>query len=163
MKFKFKVGDTVTILDGSSIRGYAGAWTAGKNYYVGSIATVVDRFTDSFGNPAYKLDCASHQWFDERGLSRVFKFHSNNDLGWSVTCKIGTFANDFSIKKVIFNDPATIVLWSDGIKTVVKTQGDDKYSKEVGLAMCIAKRALGNEGNYNNVFKKWCEEEVHNL
>lgn len=158
MKFKFNVGDTVTILDGSSIRGYAGAWTAGKKYYVGATATVENRFRDSFGNPAYILDCTNHYWFDERGLSKAFTFCFNDALSCSVTYKIGTFANDFSIKKVIFNDPATIVLWSDGIKTVVKTQGDDKYSKEVGLAMCIAKRALGNEGNYNNVFKRWCEE-----
>lgn len=32
---------------------------------------------------------------------------------------IGTEAFD-PIKKVIFNDPATIVLWNDGTKTVVK-------------------------------------------
>ena len=43
------------------------------------------------------------------------------------------------IEKVIFNDPATIVLWSDGTKTVVKTH-DEPYSKEHGLAMCIARR-----------------------
>ena len=30
-----------------------------------------------------------------------------------------------SIRKVIFNDPATIVLWSDGSKTVVKCGPED--------------------------------------
>lgn len=60
-----------------------------------------------------------------------------------------------SIKKVIFNDPATIVIWSDDSKTVVKCQSNDTYSKELGLAMCIAKKYLGNTGNYNEVFKKW--------
>lgn len=62
------------------------------------------------------------------------------------------------IKNVIFNDPATIVLWDDGTKTVVKCQEDDLYSEEVGLALCIAKKALGNKGNFNNVFKKWIPE-----
>lgn len=62
------------------------------------------------------------------------------------------------IKNVIFNDPATIVLWTDGTKTVVKCQEDDLYSEEVGLALCIAKKALGNKGNFNNVFKKWIPE-----
>ena len=59
------------------------------------------------------------------------------------------------IKKVIFNNPATIVLWADGTKTVVKRQKGDRYDKEKGLAMCIAKKALGNQGNYCNVFKEW--------
>lgn len=65
----------------------------------------------------------------------------------------------FSIKRVIFNAPATIVLWADGTKTVVKCGEKDEYDPEKGLAMCIAKKALGNEGNYYNVFKKWLPEE----
>lgn len=60
-----------------------------------------------------------------------------------------------SIKNVIFNDPATIVFWSDGTKTVVKCQKGDTYSKELGLAMCIAKKHFGNKGNFNKVFKRW--------
>ena len=64
------------------------------------------------------------------------------------------------IKKVIFNDPATIVLWSDGTKTVVKCQEGDTYSKELGLAMCISKKYLGNKGNFNEVFKKWIQDET---
>ena len=63
-----------------------------------------------------------------------------------------------NIKNVIFNDPATIVFWSDGSKTVVKAHLDD-YDPEKGLAMAIAKKALGNEGNYYNVFKKWLPNE----
>lgn len=65
----------------------------------------------------------------------------------------------FEIKDVIFNNPATIVLWKDGTKTVVKCQPGDVYSKETGLALCIVKKALGNEGNFNNVFRKWIPEE----
>ena len=62
------------------------------------------------------------------------------------------------IKKVIFSNPATIVFWSDGSKTVVKANLDD-YDPEKGLAMAIAKKALGNEGNYYNVFKKWLPKD----
>lgn len=60
-----------------------------------------------------------------------------------------------NIKKVIFNDPATIVIWKDGTKTVVKCGIDDKFDEEKGLAMAIAKHALGNDGVYYEVFKKW--------
>ncbi|NLC40651.1 MAG: hypothetical protein GX763_07020, partial [Clostridiaceae bacterium] len=65
---------------------------------------------------------------------------------------------DFKIKKVIFNNPATIVLWQDGTKTVVICQEGDTYSKELGLAMCISKKALGNKGNFNDIFKEWVYE-----
>lgn len=58
------------------------------------------------------------------------------------------------IKKVIFNDPATIVYWMDGTKTVVKAQKED-FDAEKGLAMAITKKALGNEGNYYNELKKY--------
>ena len=61
------------------------------------------------------------------------------------------------IENVIFNNPATIVYWADGTKTVVKCQPEDEYCKETGLAMCILKYACGNKGNYNDVFEKWCK------
>ena len=63
------------------------------------------------------------------------------------------------IVKVIFNDPATIVFWKDGSKTVTKCGEMDIYDPEKGLAMCFAKRLLGNEGNYYNVFKQWLPRE----
>ena len=59
------------------------------------------------------------------------------------------------IVNVIFNNPATIVFWSDGTKTVVKVQGKERFNKEKGLAMAIAKKTLGNKGNYYEEFKKW--------
>lgn len=60
-----------------------------------------------------------------------------------------------AIKDVIFNPPATIVFWIDGTKTVVKVDEYDSFDPEKGLAMAISKKALGNQGNYYNVFKKW--------
>lgn len=64
------------------------------------------------------------------------------------------FGKYFEIQKVIFNTPATIVFWMDGTKTVVQAQKGDKLDPEKGLAMAFAKRALGNKGNYYNVFRK---------
>ena len=60
----------------------------------------------------------------------------------------------FNITKVIFNKPATIVYWEDGTKTVVKAENED-FDPEKGLAMAIAKEALGNKGNYFNKIKEW--------
>lgn len=63
------------------------------------------------------------------------------------------------IKNVIFNDPATIVFWEDGTKTVVKCQDGDEFDPEKGLAMAIAKKTYGNKGSYCNKLKKWLPKE----
>ena len=63
------------------------------------------------------------------------------------------------IKNVIFNNPATIVFWEDGTKTVVKCQDGDEFDPEKGLAMAIAKKAYGNKGDYCNKMKKWLPKE----
>lgn len=60
---------------------------------------------------------------------------------------------------MIFNPPATIVLWADGTKTVVKCAQNDIFDPEKGLAMAIAKKSLGGSGSYYDVFKKWVPEK----
>ena len=64
----------------------------------------------------------------------------------------------FDIDKAIFSDPATIVYWADGTKTVVKAQNGEPYDPEKGLAMCFAKKARGNKGNYYDEFRKHLPE-----
>ena len=68
-------------------------------------------------------------------------------MGNHVYTGLGNYAivPDPKIKRVIFHDPATIVFWDDGTKTVVKCMEGDTYSKEVGLAMCISKKMLGDK------------------
>ena len=65
---------------------------------------------------------------------------------------------NISIRNVIFNDPATIVFWSDGTKTVVKA-ANEPFDPEKGLAMAICKKYFGNEGNYYDIFRKWLPEK----
>lgn len=63
-----------------------------------------------------------------------------------------------SIKNVIFSGPVTTVIWNDGTKTHVRCENED-FDKEKGLAMCIAKKALGNKGRYYDIFKEWIKED----
>lgn len=84
-----------------------------------------------------------------------------SSIGWYEPVKEGERNMFYPIKtitKVIFNDPATIVFWADGTKTVVQAY-NEPFDKEKGLAMAIAKKALGNKGNYNEVFKKWIGDD----
>ena len=63
------------------------------------------------------------------------------------------------ITKVIFNNPATIVFWRDGTKTVVKCNPGDVFDPEKGLAMACTKKLFGNNGFYYDIFRKWLPEE----
>lgn len=64
----------------------------------------------------------------------------------------------FRIRRVVFNEPATIVFWADGTKTVVKCQEDDVFMPETGIALCYMKKLFNNKGNYNEILKKWSEQ-----
>ena len=59
------------------------------------------------------------------------------------------------IDRVIFNDPATIILWNDGSKTVVKRSYDDIWDSEKGFCMAIIKKLYGN----TSFIKKFIEPE----
>lgn len=61
------------------------------------------------------------------------------------------------IDRVIFHDPATIVYWMDGTKTVVKAN-NEKFDKEKGLLAAIAKKVYGNKGSFNNIIKRFTTE-----
>lgn len=65
----------------------------------------------------------------------------------------------FEIERVIFNPPATIVIWKDGTKTVVKCNGE-KFDQEKGLSMAISKRALAVGNRYHKTFKKFVSDEI---
>jgi hypothetical protein len=65
------------------------------------------------------------------------------------------------IKNIIFNEPATIIFWSDNAKTVVKCQEGDVFDPEVGVAMAVMKRALGTnetDSNYLDKVKKYLDK-----
>ena len=63
------------------------------------------------------------------------------------------------VKKVVFHDPATVVYWSDGTKTVVKCGPHDTFDPEKGLAMAIAKKHFGNGNEFHKTFKRWVPDE----
>ena len=62
------------------------------------------------------------------------------------------------VKKIIFNDPATIVYWKDGTKTIVKCQKGDDFDLEKGFAMAFLKKCWGNTGNFNDKLRKIMKE-----
>lgn len=69
---------------------------------------------------------------------------------------------NYTPKRVIFNNPAVVVFWKDGTKTTAQAH-NETFDPEKGLAVCFAKKALGNgyEGStaFAKLMKKWLPKE----
>lgn len=59
------------------------------------------------------------------------------------------------IEKVVYNNPATIVFWSDGTKTVSKCSKNDTYDKEKGLLLCVFQKFVGKQ-EVSALLAEWC-------
>lgn len=80
--------------------------------------------------------------------SGTIKIHQGYD---TISCTSITVGNRFmgdgftaKVKKVIYNPPATIVMWDDGTKTVVKCMDDEWYSPYSGFCACVCKKLFGS-------------------
>ena len=62
------------------------------------------------------------------------------------------------ITKVIYNNPVSIVFWSDGTKTTSKALKGDKYSEENGLIYCIIKK-LDKSLSLRTLFDEWIPKQ----
>lgn len=59
---------------------------------------------------------------------------------------------DIYIVKVMYSNPATIVFWSDGTKSVSKCSGGDKYDPQIGLYLATLKRFSNTVGK---LYEDW--------
>ena len=133
----------------ASIRGYVDSSRDVNPYSLAGLGRMVEsKLNDA---PAYSEARAKY----EEASAKYEEFIRRH------TIKKMVYANPFAIKNVIFNEPATIVFWADGTKTVVKCQEGDVFDPEKGLAMAFMKKVLGNKGNYFNEIKKWVPEEYY--
>lgn len=84
--------------------------------------------------------------------STTNKNHSTNKNHFSGY--FNTNGDSVYITKVIYSDPATIVFWSDDTKTVAKCYGEDVYSPETGLSICVLKKLFG-VSSVRELFEDW--------
>lgn len=109
------------------------------------------------------------------GVGTYYRFFVNNEVGPENACKaivramqsVGLPASDPKPEcdpkpvRVILNDPATIVMWSDGKKTVSKARGGDEYDPLFGLMACVVRRLTHNRAHsvdeYEDIIKSCVE------
>lgn len=162
----FKVGDRVRIVSSkSTFFGHTGVITSIDGYATRLVFQVRIDYYPGDGNATfYEESLIQVGAIDEQDkLIEKYASHDAKVLAEAYTkyykhkqIEAQTFDNpsDF-IVNVIFNDPATIIQWKDGTKTVVKCNKGENFDPEKGLVMAITKKALGNKGNYYETIRKW--------
>ena len=87
----------------------------------------------------------------------VYEDSNGNITTW---CSSEPFAEESEvyITKVLYNNPATIVFWNDGTKTIAKAHGSDLYSPEIGLMICCFKK-LTSGSALKNLLADWVPAE----
>ncbi len=89
----------------------------------------------------------------------MIKYDINDMLSLSI-CDAVTY-NKFdkeNIKKVIFNPPATIVIFKDGTKRVVKCNREDEFNPEVSFAVVIMNEMFGSRSAFKKFIKNYIKE-----
>jgi len=127
------------------------------NEYDLEFASSSDMAKHDYRAKAYYITDTLNKWFSGLiGETEKKDFKTLCKECFSSEIKVPqVFTTPNMIKDVIFSDPATIIFWNDGTKTVVKTQDGEKYDKEKGFAMAVCKKVFGNERDYYHVFKRW--------
>lgn len=63
------------------------------------------------------------------------------------------------VKKIIFSGPATVVLWDDGSKTVVKCSEDDQFDPYAAVAQAYTKKIFRTNNQFKKMVDKFLPEE----
>ena len=141
-----------------------------RNYYVTCEGMVKDPYDDRL---AYKLKVTNSREARKNMLDVRIK-DSNSHYGihplpidpisaddcFSLKKELSRIALDgvwdskkrLEIKKLILDGPATIILWKDGTKTVVKCDKDDIPDPEKGILYAVIKK-LCNKKEYNDILR----------
>lgn len=107
-------------------------------------------------NSIYGIPNGSSKWCDELKTSCVLT--DSEPISKKTSKEVYNKRIFSEIKDIIINDPATIILWKDGTKTVVKCQPDDTFDPGTGIAMAILKKLYGNSGFYKDIFEPAIEK-----
>lgn len=64
------------------------------------------------------------------------------------------------VDRIVFNDPATIVFWDDGTKTVVKCMKGEKFERYAGFAAACTKKLFGSTSRAKAIMEDRAVEQI---
>ena len=63
------------------------------------------------------------------------------------------------IRRVVFNNPATIIFWEDNTKTIVKCMEGEKFEKYAGFIAACAKKMFGSTSRAKAIMNELAVEQ----
>ena len=67
--------------------------------------------------------------------------------------------NFYTPRKIIFNDPVSVVFWKDGTKTIVRRTKGEKFNKYTAFTAALAKKIFGNNTRVNAIVKSGIDQK----
>ena len=67
--------------------------------------------------------------------------------------------NFYTPRKIIFNDPVSVVFWQDGTKTIVRRTKGEKFNKYTAFTAALAKKIFGNNTRVNAIVKSGIDQK----
>ena len=65
----------------------------------------------------------------------------------------------YTPRKIIFNDPVSVVFWQDGTKTIVRRTKGEKFNKYTAFTAALAKKIFGNNTRVNAIVKSGIDQK----
>lgn len=102
----------------------------------------------------------------EKDLSSILSnglFYSKASTGMAVNYAsmfLSPLKHSWDVKKIIYNDPATIVFWEDGTKTVVKRGKNEPFSKYHAFCAALAKKLYSTNSAVNRIVNSGVVQEA---
>lgn len=138
-----------------------------KDFWDNDVWVPIDSLYKSFSNgatitPDTRYDPTSIV-FDPASLKVRLSPITSNSFKYMIhdekVTKVTMLEWKMTPKKVIFNGPATVVMWQDGTKTVVKKTENDTDDREKAVMLAIIKKACGSRGKMNRYLKLFKEDK----
>ena len=92
--------------------------------------------------------------------SSTFTASSNNK---NKKDEVNKMKEKFTPKRILFNDPATIVFWKDGTKTVVKRSPGEEFNAYTAFCAALAKKIFGNNSAVNRIVKSGTDQHKKDM
>lgn len=161
---KFKIGDTVRILDGkiSDIGKKSIIVQIEEDFFKCETFYYLDGINYSI-NESY-LELAETSISEELAhLNKSMNEFLYEEVISSLNLSFVKRRNDMNmpnIKDYTYDSKIglTIIKWFDGTKTVVKAENPDIADQYTGFVTAYAKKAAGNNSKINNLYDKWTVE-----
>lgn len=139
---KIEGGDYVTIISKTPVKPVRLSWVSDMDAVLGKTCRVTYTTTNCDGsNSAVFIEDSGYS-FSEQMITKVAKAIKAKKEEKNMMNKSNFI---YAINKVIYHNPATIVLWADGTKTTAKVVANETYDPEKGLLLCALKKLRGSD------------------